>query len=196
MRKKKAAKAQRPNKRARERVAERRLAHHIARDLQRGDEWFLKAGKAAEDSREQRMAFEMAGNHWYRVCMQICGFGATKWLRLVADALEGRLHGAKFDEAIEKAVIKATRDGARRNERELNIFPFPSEVYEAFKQNVTEQYKQTGKSSRVPVKDALIRRAKILGHRLSERPGRHRKKNATASNHSKTVATTSLRPER
>jgi hypothetical protein len=173
MRKKK---VQRRNQRARERVLERRLAHSIARDFQHGDKWFLKAGKAAENSDEQLRAFEIARNHWFSTCTMICSLGAAKWLRLVADALEGKLHGAKDDEAIEEAVKKAVCDGERRHERDLIFFPFASELYDAFKQIVAERWQRTRKPSRVPHKDALIRRAKILGHGLSKKRGRPHKK--------------------
>jgi hypothetical protein len=100
---------------------------------------------------------------------------APQFLRMVADALEGKLHAPKFDNAIANAHWKARTTGKRKDERSNLSRPLLSEVDDALTFVLTEMgYKKQ------PHKDALRRRLKILGLRLSEKQGRHRKKKATA----------------
>jgi hypothetical protein len=107
---------------------------------------------------------------WFIAGMHICASQDTAGiLRLVADALEGKLRpAAKGDDEIHEAYGKAIRTGKRCHERTIWFMPFPSEVYEAFDKGPDVHWSR-------PSKDALSRRLKILGLPLSEKPGARRK---------------------
>ena len=176
------AKTQTPKERAENKRLRRKLAQFAALHIRNALTAFGRArfGRAA-DSDEKR-AMNDVKKSWFLAGLLIsCGypdpaeFDPAKFLRLVAEALDGKFHVAKYDDAIHEAHRRAVRTGKRRDERDSILCPFPSELYDAFKQNVAEQWERTEKPSRVPHKDAMIRRAKILGYDLSEKPGRHRK---------------------
>jgi hypothetical protein len=187
--KRSAAKAQRPNERAaREREGRRWQAREAARYIRDGMEALIRAA-ASEDSDESHKAMEVAKRCWLIAGLAIT-LGTTQLngvaekLRMVADALEGKLHGAKFDDAIREAVNKALHTGNRMDEREPDPdrvhrgdlpLAFVSEVHDKMVVVCTKRgFKET------PTKDALRRRLKILGYGLSERPGARRKTNSKA----------------
>jgi hypothetical protein len=108
---------------------------------------------------------------------------APHFLRMVADALEGKLKGARYDDAIWKAYCKASDTGKRKHERNFPSRPLFSELYDA----LIIVLKEMGFKD-APTKDGLRHRLQILGWLMSKKQGRPLgKKNATRTN-SKTVA--------
>jgi hypothetical protein len=110
---------------------------------------------------------------------------APKFLHMVADALEGKLHGAKYDALIKEAYHEAANKGKRKDERNFPFRPLFSEFYDAL---LSVLKKKGYKDDEMPDEDAMRARLKLLGYLLSKKQGRHRgEKNATRTD-SKTVA--------
>lgn len=159
---------------SRERVLRHEFAHRTAKLIRQAMELQEDAVKLArvkvspeyEAARIQAVrAWGIFGQHFW---LFSDGDNPGRFLRLVADALDGKLHGARYDDAIIKAYKKASRTGKRQAERTLNILPFFSEVRNAL-------LIQSGRSP-VPTGRALRRRLEILGYPLSKKAGRPRKK--------------------
>jgi len=84
---------------------------------------------------------------------------------MVADALEGKLKGARYDDAIWKAYCKASDSGKRKHERNFPSRPLFSELYNALILILTEM----GYKDEMPTPDGVRRRLKILGWLMSSK---------------------------
>jgi hypothetical protein len=159
MKKKKrtAANVQRPNKR----VENHKLAFLVATFIRSAQRELDRAIAAAEDSDEEREATEFVKDFWFQAG-QMINFGNPAMMRLVADELEGKLHGANYDDAILRAHAKAMRTG-----KGLKVWPRTSEIDNA-------GIILSGISP-WPTKRYLRHRARILGCGTSPKPGAPRK---------------------
>jgi len=106
-------------------------AHDTAEELQLAMRSYKRAIDPATDSNGRRKALENAKDHFLCFGLLINESDLADSLRLVADALEGKLRGAKNDERILKAYFEAVQTGKRSAERSKNSPPLFSEVYDA-----------------------------------------------------------------
>jgi len=98
---------------------------------------------------------------------------APDFLRMVAKALDGKLKGAKYDDAIRKAYCKASDTGNRKHERNYPFRPLFSELNDKLPVVLTELGFEEGDG---PTERGLRRRLKILGWSMSTKQGKHPKK--------------------
>ena len=91
------------------------------------------------------------------------------FLRMIADAFDGKLRPAKYDPAISEANWRARINGKRKQERSHPWRPLFSELNDAMASVLTEIGYKNG-----PTPDGLRRRHEILGYSLSKKQGRHR----------------------
>ena len=94
---------------------------------------------------------------------------APRFLRMIADAFDGKLRRAKYDPAISEANWRARINGKRKQERSHPWRPLFSELNDAMASVLTEIGYKNG-----PTPDGLRRRHEILGYSLSKKQGRHR----------------------
>jgi hypothetical protein len=91
----------------------------------------------------------------------------ARYLRLIVDALDGKHHGTKNDDAILLAHLEAVRTS--------DDPPRISELEEAFVNIAKLNWNENHRAWTKPSQRTLKRRYKALGGILSAKPGRHRK---------------------
>jgi hypothetical protein len=150
-------------------------AHDTANQLRLAMRSYKRAIEPTTDSNGRRRALEDAKDYFLEFGLLINESDLADSLRLVADALQGKLRGAKDDERILEAYFKAVQTGKRHAERRKNSPPLFSEVYDAYIDIAKSKWVDTRVGWKSLNKDALRRRLKILGCPLSVKPGQHRK---------------------
>src|SRR5437667_3970412 len=125
-------KKKRPNERAHVRVNLRRFAYDVAADIRRATDC-IERSNASKDGNWQRSAMEEAERcmlSFAGAVVVTCRQNPAECLRMIANALEGILSGAPFDEAILKACEIAAVKGKRRHERSFpKWLPLSPEAY-------------------------------------------------------------------
>ena len=166
--KKKAANTLSPNE---ARARECDLARRMARWITKANDYWRRAANAEPDSNEQRVATGTAENFSHMVGFWITNIdNPAKILHLVADALDGKRLGAKFDDALLEAFEKAMRSPTRGAQRSMNLLPLSSEVDDKLSVVLTKM----GYKKKAPTRDAQLRRLKVLGHTPSKKlPRKH-----------------------
>jgi hypothetical protein len=149
---------------------ERRFAEDVARWMERAREQLDRAGKAADDSAEQRRAFA----NFYAACEWIGRYLAAsaspKTLRQLANVLDGeKLPGAPHDDLLLRAYEKAACEGKRKAEREGVLLPVCPDGLPFFSE-VDEAYRALAKLHGEPTltEEQVRRRLKVLGLGLSK----------------------------
>jgi hypothetical protein len=156
-------------KQSRERHIRRDFAHLMAQQIA-ALQSFQGLPKSAANLAKLDTASRKAAAAW-TICISTNLDNPADFLRMVVESLEGKLHGARYDDAIEEAYWKACKTGKRKAERSNPNRPLFSEVADALILVLTEMgYNKDG-----PTEDGLRSRLKILGFRLSKKQGQHRK---------------------
>ena len=156
-------------KQSRERHIRRGLAHLMAGQIVAMQN-FLGLPKSAANLANLDRELRKACAAWI-ICISSYLDHPADFLRMVAESLDGKLHGARYDAALEEAYRRAKKTGKRKGERSNPWRPLFSEVDDALAFVLTElSYRDR------PTKDGLRVRLKILGRRLSKKQGRHRKR--------------------
>ena len=151
---------------------EREWAQRLARSILRARESVNKLAFAKKNSdREQLLLKAAEANHHY-VGLHLCQF-PTRFLRLVAEELEGKLRGTKYEEAFLEACKRAVARRLRLRKSGVDIadhMPWLQDVNDLLPSVCTQMGLK-----RSPHKDYVRRLGKKHKQRLLAKRGRRKK---------------------
>jgi len=168
------------NKRASaaKRASKHRFARNVLRDFEKGFFYLQAAYTFAENSAERDHAMERAKSCWFGFAIMLqlgaathCDGDLAKFLRVIAEASEGKFSGGTRDAMIAEACDRAVWNGKRKDEREAREHPLSREILDEIAGPDLRILLFPGERPTLSER-TLPRRLRAMGRDWTKKPGR------------------------